>query len=69
MDRIGLNRFERIRVQHMDTLTTAPANGNSGSGDCPPKHLVWSNLKIGTERLVDTGPKTQSPWRGPRMPR
>jgi hypothetical protein len=30
---------------------------------------VRSNLKIGTERLVHTGPKTQSPWRGPRMPR
>ena len=25
------------------------------SGDCPAKHLVRSNLKIGTERLVRTG--------------
>ena len=29
----------------------------SGSGDCPAKHLVWSNLKIATERLIHTGPK------------
>ena len=34
-----------------------------------PKHLVWSKLKTGTERLVHNGPKTQSPWPDPRMPR
>jgi hypothetical protein len=33
-----------------------------GSGDCPAKHRVSLNLKIGTERLVHTGTKTQSPW-------
>jgi hypothetical protein len=33
------------------------------SGDCPTKHLVLLNLEIRTERLVYTGPKTQSPWR------
>src|SRR5260221_8663717 len=40
---------------------------NDISGDCPAKHLVWSNLKIGTTRLVHTGLKRQPPWRGPRM--
>src|SRR5260370_25997773 len=42
------------------------AASSTGTTSDPAKHLVWSNLKIGTEQLVQTGPKTQSPWRGPR---